>query len=165
MSGQIHQTLSRFTLWPSGSLQLRGAVASLQEDHTSSTFAEQIHKKCCLFSPSDSSKLFHFCFYLISTQQIGPDVPAPPSSFPGRLNIKRRRFPVFHPWKGRDVESLARLSEQRSCGWYSQCRCTWLNCWGHVSVSHESRWSGAIASAWLSDWVLQPSGRFQQRER
>lgn len=46
-----------------------------------------------MFAFSDSIKLFSFLFfYLISNPQIPPDVPAPPSSFPGRLNMAAPPF-------------------------------------------------------------------------
>lgn len=47
----------------------------------------------------DQTFLFFFCFYLISSQQIPPDVPAPPSSFPGQLNIVAPPLSFFNPEK------------------------------------------------------------------
>lgn len=165
MSGQNHQTLSRCTFW---------ATIDTWWCHLLTSGAHRFHvcwiemqKIKCFFTVSDSTKLsfVFFVFYLISTHLDPPDVPAPPSKSSRAIKYCGAAAFRFQPSKGRDVESLARLSEQRPGGWYSQCRCTWLNRLGHVSVSHESTWSGAKASAWLSDWVLRRGGRFQQRER
>lgn len=156
MSGQNHQTLSRVTFW---------ATIDTWWCHLLTSGAHRFHV-CRIEAFSDSTKRsFVFAFYLISTQQNPPDVPAPPSESSRAIKYCGAAAFRFQPSKGRDVESLARLSEQRPGGRYSQCRCTWVNRLGHVSVSHESTWSGAKASAWLSDWVLRRGGRFQQRER
>lgn len=162
---QNHQTLSRFTFWVTIDARYCRLLASGPHRFHSCRIKTP-EKKSCLFASSDSTKLFSFFVFLSYLKPTDPSrCPSAAFQLPRAIKYRSAAAFLFLPWKGQDVESLARLSEHRPRGWYSQCRCTRLNCWGHVSVSHESRWSGAMASAWLSDWVLRPGGRFQQRER